>query len=215
MNGADDAGLAHGDRGAEIGGEAGEVACGGDDGGALAEAGDKDEDSDGEEGGGDKVEAAEEEFDFGFGGAVEGGLLDELDEQLAEDAGEDGGPEEADGDALEAVGGGEVGALPLAPEVDDDGEHGAGVEHDEQQRHGGRGGVEAHELFGDDDVGGARDGQEFSEALHDGKEDDLQQDRHGVMVNGRVGLLMSGCGSWGAPLPPTLVQSIRLIAVRS
>ena len=69
----------------------------------------------------------------------------------------------------------EVGALPLRPEVDDDGEHGAGVQHDQQQRHFRRGGVEAEQFFGNDNVGGTGDGQEFGEALDDGQDEDFPE----------------------------------------
>ena len=118
---------------------------------------------------------------MGFGGSGEGEVGDEFLERVADEAGEEGGPDGADGEALEGVGCGEVGALPLVPEVDDDREHGAGVQHDEDEGHGGGGGVEVEEFFGDDDVRGAGDGEEFGEALDDGQDDDLQE-RHGEIV---------------------------------
>ncbi len=99
-------------------------------------------------------------------------------------SGEGCGPGGADGKALEDVGGGEVGVDPGAPEVGDDGEHGAGVEHDEEQRHLRGGGVEMHQLFGDDDVGGAGDRQQFGKALHDGKEDDVEEAHEDILAGG-------------------------------
>ena len=150
---------------------------------AFDEAGDEDKDAGGEEGWGDEFKMAEEGFELGFGLAFEEGHLDDFFERFADDAGDEGGPDDEDGELLEGLGGGEIGALPGLPEVDDDGEHGAGVEHDEQERHLGRGRVEAHEFFSDDDVSGAGDGKELGQALDDGEKDDLQ-DRHGDSLAG-------------------------------
>ena len=61
------------------------------------------------------------------------------------------------------------------PEIGDDREHGAGVEHDEEQRHLRSGGIEAHQLFGDDDVRGAGDRQQLGQSLDDGEDDDFEK----------------------------------------
>ena len=84
------------------------------------------------------------------------------------------GQDQLDGEPLPGQGTGEIVALPVFPEVHDDGEHGAGVQHDQEHGHFGARGVQAHQFFRDDDVGGAGDGQQFAGALDDGQEHDLE-----------------------------------------
>lgn len=116
---------------------------------------------------------AEEVFDFSARGAGENGFLDELHQSEADHAGEARGENHLDSELFECGGAVEIGGAPVAPEVNDHGEHRAGVEHDEEQRHGGRGGIETEELLHDDDVGGTGNGEEFGEALDDGEDDDV------------------------------------------
>jgi hypothetical protein len=82
------------------------------------------------------------------------------------DRGTEGGQAQAPCEGPERLGARKVTAPPGIPEIGDDREHGAGMQHDQQKSHGRRGGIQAHELFGDDDMRRARDRQQFAEALH-------------------------------------------------
>jgi hypothetical protein len=170
LDGADDARLLEGEFGGVRGFGVGGGFCG-----AFFEAGEEDEDAGGGEGGGDEVEAVEELFDFGFLLAFAEEVFDGFDDGVADDGGEGGGEDDAESEGLEGAFGGEEGALPLFPEVEDDGEHGAGVEHDEEEGVGGGFHVFAEEFGGDDDVGGAGDGEELGEALDDGEDEDVEE----------------------------------------
>ena len=65
--------------------------------------------------------------------------------------------------------------FPGVPEIGDDCKHGAGVEHDQQQRHLRGGGVEAQQFFRHDDMGGTGDRQEFGCTLHNSQNDNLEE----------------------------------------
>ena len=62
------------------------------------------------------------------------------------------------------------------PVDDDDGENGAGLDRDVEQRP--FVGVEAHQLGREDEMPGRRDGEIFGQPLDDAEDDDQQQDRH-------------------------------------
>ena len=111
MHGAHPAGLREGDVFAGAG-EGFVVSVGGCSGygAALFEAGPEDEEADGEEGSGDQVEAAEEVFDLGLRGVGEGEPGDDFLQRVANDRCQCRRPYSADGEALEGVGGGKVGA---------------------------------------------------------------------------------------------------------
>jgi hypothetical protein len=59
------------------------------------------------------------------------------------------------------------------------------VEHDEQKGHLGRRRVEAEEFFGDYDVGGAGDGEQFGEALNDSQKNDFENGHVVSLCGGR------------------------------
>jgi hypothetical protein len=78
---------------------------------------------------------AEHILNSGLGDAEQQRVFDELFEGFADDAGEHGGPDHEHEKALKGAEVAEVSLFPGAPEVGNDGEHGAGVQHDEQERH--------------------------------------------------------------------------------
>ena len=186
MDEADNAGLAEGEW---VGRAAAAVlkALAAEQAAALGEASDEDKDSGAEKGCCHQVQASEELLDFGLAHAVRHLLFDEIDDRVTDDRGEERREHDADENAYERFGGAEVRDRPAPPEVGDDGEHGARVEHDQEERHFGCRGVESHQLLRDDDVGGARDGQQFGEALHDGEEEVFQDGHEGSLQAGGSG----------------------------
>jgi hypothetical protein len=76
------------------------------------EACDENQEAGGGERGRDQIEAAEEQFDLGFLRAAKQGLLDNLFENLADDAGEDGRPDQTQQKSLKHRSAGEVGRFP-------------------------------------------------------------------------------------------------------
>ena len=67
-----------------------------------------------------------------------------------------------------------ISAPPLVPEVDNHREHGARMKHHQQQRHLGRDGSRPIS-FRDHDVSRTRNGKQFREALHNGKDNYLEK----------------------------------------
>ena len=66
-------------------------------------------------------------------------------------------------------------ATPLLPEVDNDSEHRARVEHDQKQGHGRRRWIEAHQLLRHDHMSRTRHRQKFGQSLQDGEHDHLRK----------------------------------------
>jgi len=101
-----------------------------------------------------------------------------LDEELEREADQQGhhrGRADVEAHPAEACGIGEKRPLPSLPEIQDDGRHGSGVEHDQQEGHRGGGRIESEEFLRDDDVGGAGDGEQFRGALHESEEKNLKE----------------------------------------
>jgi len=159
LNSADDAGLP----GAYLLDGGG----GGRRGAMLRDSGNEYQDARGSESRRDDFQVAEEVFDLSLGGGGEHSLLDELHQGEADDPRKTSGEDDLNGELFERGDAVEKGSAPVSPEIDDDGEHGARVEHDEEQSHGGRGGVEAEQFFRDDDVSGTGDREKFGETLDD------------------------------------------------
>ena len=78
---------------------------------------------------------AEEVLDLRVRIAFENGVLDDLDQDLADDSGQHRRDRRQPDEALEGFTIGKEGGLPLLPEIDDHREHGARVQHDQQQGH--------------------------------------------------------------------------------
>ena len=87
----------------------------------------------------------------------------------------------------------EVRGAPRLPEIDNDREHGPGVQHDQQQSQLRRRRVQPHQFFRHYDVGGARYGQQLRRALNDGQEGDLPE-VHARSTRGSDSELYSICG---------------------
>jgi hypothetical protein len=135
---------------------------------SLAKPRGQDQQPGGRESRGDELEMAEKILDLGVRHALERRLLQDLDDDLADDSSHDGRQHDTPRNGLERGNTLEVRAAPLAPEIGDDGEHGAGMQHHQEQRHRRRGRVEPEELLGDDHVRGARYRQKLRQALNDG-----------------------------------------------
>jgi len=71
--------------------------------------------------------------------------------------------------------GAKVRITPGTPEIDDDREHRPGMKHHEEQCHVGRSRVESEQLFREDDVRRARDGQQFRQPLDDREDQDVKE----------------------------------------
>ena len=162
----------------------------------------------GKQGIGDQIEPPKEVLNLGLRRSGKGQVRDQLLQWIADDRGEQRGPDGADGEALEGVRGGEVGALPLVPEVDDHREHGSGVQHDQDQGHLRRGGIEPEQLLRDDHVRGAGDRQKLRETLNDRQNQNFEQ-RHKLDSNCA---LKTGCESAERPCrcqaPPRVFHRI-------
>jgi hypothetical protein len=122
----------------------------------LAKPGGQNQDAGSGERRGDELEVTEQILDFGVWYVLEYGPLQNLLDDHAHDPGNDGCEQDPAGDRPECGNAAEVSAAPLSPEIGDHREHGAGMQHHEEQRHGGRGRVETEQLLGDDHVCGAR-----------------------------------------------------------
>ena len=77
---------------------------------------------------------------------------------------------------------GKVIALPTVPKINDDGEHCAGVQHDEEHGHFGTRRIQPHEFFRHDDVRRTGNGQQFARALNQGQNQDLKIAQHDYEV---------------------------------
>jgi hypothetical protein len=88
-----------------------------------------------------QVQPPEQQFDLRLGRAREHRLLDDLDQPFAHHPGQGSRPQQPHRKPLEGVRRRKVGLHPLLPEVGDHREHGAGMQHHQQQRHLRRRGV--------------------------------------------------------------------------
>ena len=170
---------------------------------AFGQARDEDEDAGAEQGRGDQVQTAEELLDLRFTQPVRHLLFDDVDDGVADQRRQHRGDHDADDNGDKRFARAKVSNSPAAPEIGDHGEHGAGVQHDQKERHFGRGGIQAHQFFGDDDMGGARDGQELGESLHDGEDEVFQNGHRESLVQRWVGWREKarkvGCCQWTLP----------------
>ncbi len=120
---------------------------------------------------GNPFEMSEQILDLRAGYTRECRLLDEQFQALTDYAGQRRGHDHPHGRAFELGHAGKIRRTPAAPEVHDDGKHGAGMQHHQQQRHRGGRRIQTHELFGHHDVRGTGNRQQLGQALHDGKDD--------------------------------------------
>jgi len=63
------------------------------------------------------------------------GFLDDLHDGFADQRREEGGDDDLHGERTESPAAPEIGVAPFRPEIGNHRQHGAGVQHDEQQRH--------------------------------------------------------------------------------
>ena len=123
----------------------------------------------------DEFEVAEEILDLSVRHTAERSLLDDLYDGFADDCRERRRDDDQCGRFSESRCALEIGAAPLRPEIHDDGKHRAGVEHDQEQCHGGRRRIQTQQLLGYDHMRRTRHRQQFRQSLHHGKNDDFQQ----------------------------------------
>ena len=119
--------------------------------------------------GGHQFRVAEQVLDFKAGRILAHDVRNRFQQAEADDARQRRGGREQQHIAAQGAGRSEIRGAPGCPEIHDDGEHGAGVQHHQQHGQFRRGGIQTHPFFRHDDVGGAGDGQQFGEALDDGK----------------------------------------------
>ena len=118
----------------------------------AAPPGHNDHDSDRGQCDGDQRGVAKQLLDIRPRRASQHHALDQQHQAQTYDAGAGGGQHHVARERPERRCRGEKAAAPGIPEVGDDRQHGAGMKHHQQKRHRRRGGIQAHELLGDDHV---------------------------------------------------------------
>ncbi len=131
---------------------------------------------------------------------AEDGLFNDLNHPFANKTGQRGGKDNHPRDMLESGRALEISPAPLTPEVKDNGDHSAGVQHDQKQGHLRRRRVQAHKLFGDDYVGGTGDGQQLGQALDDGQDDELKKGHVLTLGGGAMRTSAMAADRWASRL---------------
>jgi hypothetical protein len=108
---------------------------------------------------------AEKVLDFSVGQTTKNRLFDDLDDGFADNSGKDCCQDEQSSKLLESSESAEVCAAPHAPEVDDYGKHSARMEYNQEQSHGRRRWINAHQFLRNDNVSGTRHWEQFGQSL--------------------------------------------------
>ena len=123
----------------------------------------------------DERELREKNFHLRLCASLQVNLLDQQLERQTDDPGDDRGNHDVDRDSLKCRRTGEVVLAPGIPKIDDNGEHGSGVKHHQDERHFGTGRIQAHELLGDNDVCRTRNREKLRGTLDQPKKNDLKK----------------------------------------
>jgi hypothetical protein len=99
-------------------------------------------------------------------------------QSIADDARAEGCADDLEEKPFGLGGGGKIIALPATPEINDHGEHCAGMQHNEQHCHFGTRRIQSHEFFYHDDVCGTGHGQQFTRALDECENQNLKPAQH-------------------------------------